>query len=95
MAVICLCFHLAKSVANFGMTILQPKSVLKSRKPDFDWSFDDEDESPSLELLAEFCQRNNYELAVNSNVSSLSSATFLLDTCCTNFSGELSACTKF
>ncbi|KAM7474924.1 hypothetical protein LguiB_022167 [Lonicera macranthoides] len=44
-----------------------PKSVLKSRKPDFDWSFDDEDESPSLELLAEFCQRNNYELAVNSN----------------------------
>lgn len=55
---------------NFHYQHLQPKSVLKSRKSDFDGYFDDcdDDEVPGLGLSEDSSQPND---SVESNVSIL------------------------
>ncbi|KAK2991473.1 hypothetical protein RJ640_016508 [Escallonia rubra] len=52
-----------------------PKSVLKSRKSDFDGYLDDEDDGPPFELSEDSSQANNSETIVDSNAEESSAGT--------------------
>ncbi|KAK3025630.1 hypothetical protein RJ639_042128 [Escallonia herrerae] len=52
-----------------------PKSVLKSRKSDFDGYLDDEDDGPPFELSEDSSQANNSEAIVDSNAEESSAGT--------------------